>query len=322
MTPVAAAAAGALGMLTVISVATGRPLRRRREALEAAGAAAVAAAALILGGDEGVLGGVVVVLGAAAIIRYATAVRSAIRDAPVRVFEAFERDSEAKARFLPRMLVERLGRNSLADVELGDRITQPMTVLFADIRDSTALTEVLSSEDAFVLIADFFARSAHVVRAHHGTVDKYLGDGYMALFPRRVEDALDAAVALRNAVDDLNREGLGPQIDVGIGLHTGPVTFGTVGDAMHIDTTVVSDTVNTTKRVEGLSKRLRVPIVATEDVMHAVRDAAHYHARSLGRHKVRGKREPLDVYAIQAAPDVRRINTLRAPLKEPAEVPG
>jgi class 3 adenylate cyclase len=318
MTPVTAAAAGALGALALIAAATGRPLRRRREALEAAGAAAVATIALILGGDEGVLGGVAVVLGAAAVTRYVQAIRAATRDAPARLFAAFERDSEAKARFLPRMLVERLGRNSLADVEIGDRATQPMTVLFADIRDSTALTEALSSEDAFVLIADFFARSARVVRAHRGTVDKYLGDGYMALFPRRVEDALDAALALRDAVHDLNREKLGPAIEVGIGLHTGPVTFGTVGDALHIDTTVVSDTVNTTKRVEGLSKRLRVPIVATEDVMNAVRDAAHYQARSLGRHKVRGKREPLDVYAITAMPDVRRITTIRAPVKQPA----
>jgi class 3 adenylate cyclase len=320
MTPVTAAAAGALGALALVAAATGRPLRRRREALEAAGAAAVATLALILSGDEGVLGGVAVVLGAAAVIRYAQAIWAATRDAPARLFAAFERDSEAKARFLPRMLVERLGRSSLADVEIGDRATQPMTVLFADIRDSTALTEVLSSEDAFVLIADFFARSARVVRAHRGAVDKYLGDGYMALFPRRVEDALDAALALREAVQDLNREGLGPAIEVGIGLHTGPVTFGTVGDALHIDTTVVSDTVNTTKRVEGLSKRLRVPIVATEDVMNAVRDASQYQARSLGKHRVRGKRDPLDVYAIQPLPSVRRIATIRG-VKEPAGLP-
>lgn len=319
MTSVTAAAAGALGTLTLIAVATGRPLRRRRETLEAACAAGVATIAIILGGDEGVLGGVALVLGAAAVIRYGLAVLSATRDAPARLFAAIERESEAKARFLPRMLVERLGRNSLADVEIGDRITQPMTVLFADIRDSTALTEVLSSEDAFVLIADFFARSARVVRAYRGTVDKYLGDGYMALFPRRVEDALDAALALRDAVFELNREGLGPPIDVGIGLHTGPVTFGTVGDALHIDTTVVSDTVNTTKRVEGLSKRLRVPVVATENVMNAVRDVSQYEAQPLGRHKVRGKREPIAVYAIEPAPDVR-VTTLRTP-KKSAEIP-
>jgi class 3 adenylate cyclase len=309
MTTVTAAAAGALATLAIVAAATGRPLRRRREALESAGAAALATVAIILGGDEGVLAGVAIVLGAAAVIRYVQAVYAATRDAPARLFAAFERDSEAKARFLPRMLVERLGRNSLAEVEIGDRATQPMTVLFADIRDSTALTEALSSEDAFVLIADFFARSARVVRAHRGTVDKYLGDGYMALFPRRVEDGLDAALAIRDAVHELNREGLGPPIEVGIGLHTGPVTFGTVGDALHIDTTVVSDTVNTTKRVEGLSKRLRVPVVATEDVMSAVRDPGHYEARPLGRHQVRGKREPLEVYAIQAAPEMRRITT-------------
>src|ERR1700736_6454232 len=156
-----------------------------------------------------------------------------------------------------------------------------MTVLFADIRDSTALTEELSSENAFVLIADFFARSARVVREHRGSIDKYLGDGYMALFPRCVEDALDAALALQSAVNDLNREGLGPAIEIGVGLHTGPVTFGTVGDARHIDTTGVSDTVNTAKRVEGLSKRMAVPVVATQDVIRAVRDSERYRMRSL-----------------------------------------
>jgi adenylate cyclase len=312
MMSVTAIAVGALGALAVIATATGPALRRRREALEAAAAAALATVALGLGGDEGVLGGVAIVLGLAAAGRYAQAVVSATRDAPARLFAAFERESEARGRFLPRTLVDRLGRNSLADIEIGDRATERMTVLFADIRDSTALTEELSSEDAFVLIADFFARSARVVREHRGSVDKYLGDGYMALFPRCVEDALDAAMALQNAVRELNREGIGPPIEVGIGLHTGPVTFGTVGDARHIDTTVVSDTVNTAKRVEGLSKRLRVPVVATEDVLHLVRDASRYIVRPLGAQAVRGKRDPVDVMAVEPMPDVRRVNTVQS----------
>src|SRR6202790_4935147 len=181
------AATGALGALALIAAATGPALRRRRETLEAAAAAAVATGALILGGAEGVLAGVALVLGAAGAARYGQAVFSATRDGPARLFATFERESQAKGRFLPRTLVDRLGRD-FADVALGDRATAPMTVLFADIRDSTALTEELSSEDAFVLIADFFARSPPVVREHRGSVDKYLGDGYMALFPRCVED--------------------------------------------------------------------------------------------------------------------------------------
>jgi adenylate cyclase len=311
MTSLTAAAAGAFGALAILAAGTGPALRRRREALEAAAAAAVAALALVLGGDEGVLTGVACVLGVAAIVRYVWAVRSAMSDSSARLFAAFERESEAKGRFLPRTLVDRLGR-TLADVEIGDRATETMTVLFADIRDSTALTEELSSENAFVLIADFFARSARVVREHRGSVDKYLGDGYMALFPRCVEDALDAALALQNAVRELNREKIGPPIEIGVGIHTGPVTFGTVGDARHLDTTVVSDTVNTAKRVEGLSKRLRVPVVATEDVMHNVRDATRYIVRPLGAQAVRGKRDPLDVMAVEPAADVRRINTSAA----------
>ncbi|HEX3550786.1 MAG TPA: adenylate/guanylate cyclase domain-containing protein [Candidatus Elarobacter sp.] len=310
MNVLAAGLAGALATLAVLAATSGPALRRRREGLEAAAAAALAALAIVLGGDDGILAGVAIVLGCAAVARYAHAVIAATRDAPARLFATFQRENEARGRFLPRTLVDRLGR-TLDDVAIGDRATERMTVLFADIRDSTALTEKLSSEDAFVLIADFFARSARVVREHRGSVDKYLGDGYMALFPRCVEDALDAALALQAAVRELNREKLGPPIEIGVGLHTGPVTFGTVGDARHIDTTVVSDTVNTAKRVEGLSKRLREPVVATDDVMVQVRDRSRYIVRPLGAQKVRGKREPLDVMAIEPMPDVRRINTTR-----------
>jgi len=309
MTTFAAAAAGALASLAVVAAASGPALRRRRECLEAAAAAAVASIAIVVDAADGVLAGVTLVLGVAAVARFAHAMFAATRDAPARLFATFERESEARSRFLPRTLIDRLGRGSLADLEIGDRATQTMTVLFADIRDSTALTEELSSESAFVLIADFFARSARVMREHRGSVDKYLGDGYMALFPRCVEDALDAALALQTAVRDLNREGIGPPIVIGIGLHTGPVTFGTVGDARHIDTTIVSDTVNTAKRVEGLSKRLREAVVATDEVIRQVRDPAPYVLRALGEQRVRGKRDPIAVFSVAAAADVRRITT-------------
>jgi class 3 adenylate cyclase len=312
MTPLTAAGASALATLGLVALATGRALRRRRETAEAAAVAAVGAA-VAFADVEGVFAGVWLVLGLAAAARYGGAIVAASRDRPARLWAALERESAAKGRFLPRTLVDRLGRTSLADVALGDRATEEMTVLFADIRDSTALTETLSSEDAFVLIADFFARSARVVREHRGSIDKYLGDGFMALFPRNVEDALDAALALQDAVRALNRDAVGPLIEIGVGLHTGPVTFGTVGDALHIDTTVVSDTVNTAKRVEGLSKRMDVPVVATYDVIRAVRIPEHYRTMSLGAQPVRGKREPVEIYAIEAVPaPARRVPTVRS----------
>ncbi|GAC1573861.1 MAG: hypothetical protein NVS3B7_05480 [Candidatus Elarobacter sp.] len=309
MTSVTAGAAGALLALSVIAAGSGRALSRRAETVEAAGAAFVAAIAFVFDVD-GVLDGVALVLGLAAAARYAYAVISATRVGPARLFAALERESAAKGRFLPRTVVDRLGRASFADVVIGDRATETMTVLFADIRDSTSLTEKLSSEAAFTLIADFFARSARVVRENRGSIDKYLGDGYMALVPRCVEDALDAALALQRAVAELNLEGIGPPIDIGVGMHTGPVTFGTVGDARHIDTTAVSDTVNTAKRVEGLSKRLRVPVIATDEVMHAVRDPNRYVMTALGPHAVRGKRDPIDVFAIETEAQVRRLTSV------------
>ena len=309
MTAVTAAVAGALATLSVTAAWSGRALRNRRATTEASLAGTLAMIMTVLGG-EGIFTGGEIVLGLVAVVRFGQAIASATRDGPARLVAELERESAAKNRFVPRTLVERLGRRSLADVALGDRATEPMTVLFADIRDSTSLTETLSSEAAFALVAEFFARSARVIRDHRGTVDKYLGDGYMALFPRTVEDALDAAIALQRAVAELNSEELGPPISIGIGLHTGPVTFGTVGDARHIDTTIVSDTVNTAKRVEGISKRLNVPVVATESVMQAVREPIRYVLHPLGPQRVRGKRDPLDVFAVAQGVEARRVMTL------------
>jgi len=318
MTVVTAAAAGALAALALVSAGSGRPLRRPRETTEAAIGATVALVALVLdqlSGYEGVLAGVALVLGIAAALRYGQTMIAANRDGANRLFALLERENAAKSRFLPRTLVDRLGRGSLAEVALGDRKTESMTVLFADIRDSTSLTERLSSEQAFELIADFFARSSRVVRRHHGSVDRYLGDGYMALFPRRVEDGLDAALALQAEVAELNRENIGPRIEIGVGIHTGPVTFGTVGDARHIDTTIVSDTVNTAKRVEGLSKRLHVPVVATGEVMQSVREPARYLVSELGPQRVRGKSEPIEVFAVAGVPAPRRVRTVTGTLE-------
>lgn len=309
MTAVTAAAAGALAMLSGVAAWSGRALRNRRATSEASLAAGLATIMVVLGG-EGIFTGAELVLGLVAIGRFGQAVAGATRDGPGRLVAELERESAAKNRFVPRTLIERLGRRSLAEVAVGDRATEPMTVLFADIRDSTSLTETLSSEAAFALVAEFFARSARVIRDHRGTVDKYLGDGYMALFPRTVEDALDAALALQRAVAELNAEELGPPISVGVGLHTGPVTFGTVGDARHIDTTIVSDTVNTAKRVEGISKRLNVPVVATESVMQAVREPIRYVLHPLGPQRVRGKRDPLDVFSVGQGIESRKVMTL------------
>ncbi|HTW85173.1 MAG TPA: adenylate/guanylate cyclase domain-containing protein [Candidatus Sulfotelmatobacter sp.] len=309
MTGVMTFAAGSFATVATVAVAGGRALGAGRERWEAA-ALAAGGTVLALTDISGVFAGVALVLGLSGAARLAESLLRARRERSIRLVAALEREGVARGRFLPRTLVERLGRASLAEVSLGDRATHPMTVVFADIRDSTALTESLDSEAAFVLIADFFARSARVVRRHHGSIDRYLGDGYMALFPRCVEDALDTALALQDAVAQLNAERLGPPIEIGIGVHTGPVTFGTVGDALHLDATVVSDTVNTAKRVEGISKQLAVPIVATEDVVQAVRDPDQYLVHALGTQQLRGKNEPIDVFAISAAP-IARVATVR-----------
>ncbi|MCX7023670.1 MAG: adenylate/guanylate cyclase domain-containing protein, partial [Spirochaetes bacterium] len=105
---------------------------------------------------------------------------------------------------MPREFLELLGKGDLTEIGLGDHTSGAMTIMFSDIRGFTSLSETLAPEETFDFINMYFGKISPIVREYSGLVDKYLGDAIMAIFPRSPEDALRAALAMRERLAGLN----------------------------------------------------------------------------------------------------------------------
>jgi adenylate cyclase len=194
----------------------------------------------------------------------AVAAQTAIAVENVRAHERLAKEEVARAnysRFLPEYVVKQMLEHP-DSFKLGG-VLQTITILFADIRGFTRISEHAPPEKIVQLLNRYFSAMTDIIFAHGGTLDKYLGDGLMALFgaptttPKDAANALSAAVAMQRRMltinDELDQEGF-PQIGIGIGLHTGEVTVGYIGSERRSEYTAIGDSVNTASRLESNAK--------------------------------------------------------------------
>jgi len=207
----------------------------------------------------------------------------------------------AYGRFVPYEFLQFLERESIVDVQLGDQVQKEMSILFADIRSFTSLSEQLSPKANFDFLNSYLGRVSPVIRNYRGFIDKYIGDAVMALFPQMADDAVQAAIEMQKQVSLYNdhRQTCGYEpIAIGIGLHTGSLMLGTVGESQRMDTTVISDAVNLASRLEGLTKVFGVEILISEETLNGLTNAHHYSYRFLGRVTVKGKLQPIAIFEV------------------------
>ncbi|MDX1908955.1 MAG: response regulator [Bacteroidia bacterium] len=206
---------------------------------------------------------------------------------------------EVAGRFVPNEFIRALGRDSITEVGLGDQAEREITVLFSDIRDYTTLSESMTPEQNFRFINAFHGRMGPVIHSNQGFINQYLGDGIMALFPRTAEDALKSAIQMQTHLRHYNqlrqtRDRIG--IRIGIGLHTGPLIMGIIGDERRLDAATISDTVNTTSRIESLTKFFGVDILLSENSYLLLPDPHAYHIRYIGPIQVKGRQKAVKIY--------------------------
>jgi adenylate cyclase len=224
--------------------------------------------------NAGLWGRQVVVLTLAGVV-LAVFVRRA-RRLVARQAEA-ERERANLSRYFSPNLVDELAHS---DEPLGSTRQHEVAVLFADLVGFTTLAEAMSPPAVIEMLRAFHGRMAGIVFAHHGTLDKYIGDALMATFgaPRRgSSDATDALRCAREMVTALaawnaerRRGGVAP-LRMGIGLNWGPVVMGNIGTEHSLAFAVVGDTVNATQRLEHLTRELDAAIVASDSFVAAVR---------------------------------------------------
>ncbi|MCK5338524.1 MAG: adenylate/guanylate cyclase domain-containing protein, partial [Bacteroidales bacterium] len=202
--------------------------------------------------------------------------------------------NEANARFVPKQFLEYLGKDSIADIQLGDQVQKEMTVLFSDIRSFTSISEQMTPKENFNFLNNYLGYMEPVIRNNNGFIDKFMGDSIMALFPDNTEDAINAAIEMRIKLIEFNhiisQFGQTP-IDSGIGIHTGSLMLGIVGGEGRMEGTVISDAVNLASRLEGLTKLYGSSIIITEETLIKISDPTSYHYRFLDIVKVKGKKE-------------------------------
>ncbi len=191
----------------------------------------------------------------------AVAAQTAVTVETVKAHNRLAREEVARAnysRFMPEYVVKQMLENP-DSFKLGG-VNQTITVLFADIRGFTSLSEKENPEKIVGILNKYFTAMSEIIFAHGGTLDKYIGDGLMALFGAPTASPEDAANALRTAVamqqrllilnTELEAEGLN-RVQIGIGLHTGVATIGYVGSEQRSEYTAIGDTVNLAARLES-----------------------------------------------------------------------
>lgn len=232
--------------------------------------------------------------------------------------QKLEVQNKAYSRFVPREFLSFLGKDTIADVELGDQVQREMTVLFSDIRSFTQLSEQMTPAENFRFINDYLSKMEPVVKAYNGFIDKYIGDSVMALFPNSADDAVCGAIAMLQTVEKFNAEraarGEAP-IAIGIGIHTGILMLGTIGGENRMDGTVISDAVNLASRVEDLTKIYGASLMITEHTYHRLFDVKEYSIRLIDNVKVKGKTQPVVVYEVLDGEAIRMRDAKLATLK-------
>ncbi len=204
-------------------------------------------------------------------------------------------------RFVPHEFLRSLGHESIVDVKLGDQVQKDVTIFFSDIRSYTTLSETMTPKDNFDFLNAYLRRVGPVIKKNNGFVNQYYGDGIMALFLGKAEEAVKTSIEIQKEISRYNasRKNKGREpVSLGIGLHTGTLMLGIIGDELRLDTGVVSDSVNTASRMEGLSKFYGSSIIISETTLSFLDEPNKYNYRFLGKVKVKGKKDTILVYEV------------------------
>jgi class 3 adenylate cyclase len=216
-------------------------------------------------------------------------------------FNVLKNTNQAYARFVPNDFLNHLDKKSIIDVQLGDHVKRNMSVMFSDIRNFTEMSESMTPEENFTFVNAVLNKIGPIIRENNGFIDKYIGDSIMALFPHSSDDAVKAGIAMLRVLAEYNQErhkqGL-QGIKIGIGLNTGELMLGTIGEQDRMEGTVISDAVNVASRLENLTKLYGASLLISDNSFYTLSQPHNYTFRILDIVTVKGKKKALTVFEV------------------------
>lgn len=204
-------------------------------------------------------------------------------------------------KFVPHEFLENLEKHNLSEISLGDQVKKHLTILFIDIRNFTAMAEKCVPEEVFAIIHDFLEATSPAIRDHQGFVDKYIGDAIMGIFPDPPDNALKAALVVIEKLKIFNEERKNagrPPIDVGIGINTGDVILGVIGESERLETSVFGDTVNIASRIEALNRLYDTTILITDATKESLVHPENFSIHFLTKAQVKGRKEKIGLWEV------------------------
>lgn len=214
-------------------------------------------------------------------------------------YSEIERLAASYSRFVPFKLIDLIGFQTVLDVNLKAGREYEMAIVFSDIRGFTSMSEAMPPSESVAFLNSYFSSLAPVFEQYGGIIDKFLGDGIMALF-LDPESAVQAAVEFQKRLviyNQVNRSGNKRSfISAGVGIHFGKVLLGAVGYEDRMSISVTSDSVNLASRVDGLNKQFGVDMLCSSELVDklAQRDGVRF----VGRIQVKGRQSLTDIYEI------------------------
>lgn len=202
--------------------------------------------------------------------------------------------------YVPKSLVHDIIRAGAGTGVGGER--RPLTVMFTDLEGFTEAAEGMEPEQVLHWLSDYFDHMSQAIHAHHGTIDKFIGDAVMGMWNAPLADAdhvahaCQALLACRKTAHTLGNDGNGPPLRTRIGLHTGTAMVGNVGSSDRMQYTALGSMVNLASRVEGLNKQFGTELLVTEAVVAEV--GTQFLFRPFGPVLVVGASQPLEVFEL------------------------
>ncbi|MEP1383106.1 MAG: adenylate/guanylate cyclase domain-containing protein [Paraglaciecola sp.] len=227
-------------------------------------------------------------------------------------------------KFVPKQFVDHFAKHGSDTLELGRADEDELAILFSDIRGFTGLSENMTPQELMNFLNSYFLRMNDPIHQNSGFIDKFIGDAVMALFDRpagtntdKAQDAIRAALGLREAIIRYNEHRANcdyPAVNIGIGVHFGPVIIGTVGSEDRMDTTVIGDAVNIAFRLEALAPKYFTDIVVSAETLKQANADGVFKYRLLDWVRVKGRQTPLEIYEVidHQADEVKQLKLANA----------